>query len=194
MAKAVLKQGMLKTHVVKEIESDQVKDETLAKMYSFVETMRSEKPKLCSFCLIIKNDQYKNFACFEKVFWHFLSDLSRKDHEKYPHDSRVASDPKANNFSYSLMSEAFFILALHPQSTRWVRRFLYPTIVFNPHVQFENLRLKGVYKKVRDTIRMRDFKLQGSSNPMLKDFGDRSEVFQYLGKKYAENDSIPLEI
>lgn len=194
MAKAVIKQGLLKTHTVTEIETDQVRNEILAKMYSFVELMRREKPKICSFCLIIKNDHYKDFSYFEKVFWDFLSCLSHKDHEQYPHDPRVASDPKADNFSYSLMSEAFFILALHPKSSRWVRRFPYPTIVFNPHVQFENLRLKGVFKKVRDTIRMRDFKLQGSINPMLTDFGERSEIFQYLGKNYAEDETIPLSI
>jgi hypothetical protein len=56
------------------------------------------------------------------------------------------------------------------------------------------MRKNGIFNKVRTMIRMKDKILQGTINPMLQDFGERSEVFQYLGKIYLPNDPIPLHI
>ena len=67
-----------------------------------------------------------------------------------------------------------------------------PAIVFNPHIQFERMRKKGIFKKVQNIIRLRDKLLQGSINPMLSDFGDKSEVFQYTGRIYAPDETLPL--
>jgi len=62
------------------------------------------------------------------------------------------------------------------------RQSPYPTIVFNLHAQFEQLRAMGSYKKVKKRIRKRDKKLQGHINPVLKDFGKDSETKQYSGR------------
>ena len=192
MAKAVMKQGFLNIKVVEEIDSAHSCEEVLTELYQFISKIRAENPKLSSFALVIQNEKYREFEVFEKSFWPFLSALAKADHAQYPHDPRVGDDPKENDYSYSLMSEAFFILALHPQSERLARKFAYPAIIFNPHIQFEKMRQGGIFKKVRDTIRMRDLKLQGTENVMLKDFGERSEVYQYLGKAYAGDEEIPL--
>jgi FPC/CPF motif-containing protein YcgG len=106
----------------------------------------------------------------------------------------VSSNPNSKNFSFSIMEEAFFILALHPDSPRLARRFPKPMIVFNPHQQFENLRSVGMYARVRDIIRKKDKLLQGFINPMLNDFGEKSEVFQYTGRMYDKNQPSPLAL
>ena len=192
MAKAVINTGRLKAFEVEDIENEACINEIQNQLYDFVDDFRRLPKKLSSFALIIRNDRYKNFDLFEHRFWNFLNKLSLKDKNLYPHDPRVSSDPHDENYSFSIKSEAFFMVAMHPESPRWARRFPYPTIIFNPHIQFEELREKGVFKKVRDLIRLRDKLLQGASNPMLTDFGEKSEVFQYMGKVYQEDEPIPL--
>lgn len=194
MAKAVAKTGLLKVHSVSELESDIVVEESLTQLYQFVEEFRSNPKRLGSFSLVLKGSKQISFSHYERIFWSFLSRLQSLDKKKYPHDPRVSSDPAADNFSFSLKSEAFFILALHPESPRWARRFKHPTIVFNPHIQFENLRSKGTFKKIQSLIRLKDKLLQGAINPMLNDFGEKSEVFQYIGRMYKSYEANPLSI
>ena len=51
----------------------------------------------------------------------------------------------------------------------------------------------GTYKRVRNTIRKRDKKLQGNINPMLEDFGATSEAKQYSGRKVSEKWECPFK-
>lgn len=194
MAKAVMKTGFLSSHLIPDIETEESIRDTLKKMYGFIDDFRSTSKSLSSFVLMLDKKEYASYEIFEQHFWKFLARLHELDKKSYPYDPRVSSDPRNDNFSYSIKSEAFFILILHPDSPRWARRFKYPAIVFNPHVQFENLRERNLFKKIQNVIRKKDKLLQGQINPMLNDYGERSEVFQYTGKVYSSYDQIPLEI
>lgn len=190
MAKSVIKKGILKVSYINDLESFKETQRVLKGLYSFVSDYRVNPSGLRSFVVL---SGHESFKIFEKKFWNFLSCLNTLDKRSYPHDPRVSSDPAANDFSFSLMAEAFFILALHPESPRLARRFSKPVIVFNLHQQFEDLRKKGIFGKVRNLIRARDKKLQGYANPMLSDFGEQSEIFQYLGKDYTASCDLLLE-
>ena len=133
-----------------------------------------------------------DFAKFEAFFWNLMHELSVIDKANYPHDPRVDSDPTSPKYSFSVKKEAFFVIMLHPQSPRMARGFPLPTIVFNAHQQFEDLRKKGIFEKVRDLIRKRDKQLQGFINPMLNDFGTRSEALQYTGRMYESESKCPF--
>ena len=111
----------------------------------------------------------------------------------YTHDKSVDPDPSSPRFGFSLKEEAFFIVGLHPGSGRQSRRFKYPTLIFNPHAEFEKLRALGRYEKMKTIVRKRDVAFSGSVNPMLQDFGERSEVFQYTGMQYKEGWTCPLK-
>jgi FPC/CPF motif-containing protein YcgG len=71
---------------------------------------------------------------------------------------------------------------MHAYSSRFARRFAWPTLIFNPHEQFERMRQDGTWRRMRETIRQRDVMLQGNVNPMLSDFGETSEAQQYSGR------------
>ena len=73
-------------------------------------------------------------------------------------------------------------------------QFKYPALVFNPHAQFEKLRSTAKYEVMKNTVRKRDIALSGSVNPMLQDFGESSEVYQYSGRKYDADWQCPLKI
>lgn len=191
MAKAVERSGRI---AILEA-SDLLAQETVCKFHEemgyFLEKFRADN-KLSSFILLCDKDHNADFHKFENDFWKFLQNLRDYDRKLYPPDPRVSDDPSDNEFSFSIRSEAFFILLLHPDSPRWARRFPRPAIVFNAHVQFERLRSQGIFDKVRTLIRTRDKLLQGTVNPMLSDYGERSEIFQYVGRSYAPDDKVPL--
>ena len=156
----------------------------LPKFYDFVDDYRRKRSILHSFILGFR-ERY-SFEDFERVFWNVLRELHHLDHERFSHDPRVSSDPASPEFCYSVKSEGFFILMMHPDSPRAARRTPFPAIVFNPHDQFESLRRNGMFFKMRNAIRARDEKYHGGPNPMLSDFGTSTEVLQYTGKNYHE--------
>lgn len=143
-----------------------------------------------SFIAVFPDAEIENEDEFELVLWKQLADLHRIDSRAW--DNNVSSDPKDDNFSFSLAGRAFYIVGMHPKSSRKARRSPYPCIVFNLHNQFEKLREMGVYHNVRDKIRERDIELQGSMNPMLEDFGKSSEAKQYSGKATGKDWVCPF--
>ena len=193
MAKSVINQGFFHTFTIPDLSTVSV-NSALEQMYDFIAEMQAKKVNLSSCAIVVEDEKLKDFSLFETKFWEFLKELNQLDKVNYAPDPEVDSDPKSSNFSYSIKSESFFIIALHPNSPRWSRRFKYPAIVFNPHKQFEKMRSNGTYLKVRDLIRKKDKLLQGSENSMLQNFGEKSEVFQYLGRVYEASDPVPLAI
>lgn len=191
MAKAVINTGLIKVVSVKDTQKEL--KEILKEIYSFIDNYRETPKKLRSFIVVLDDEKTLDFEQYEKTVWDFLSQLSQEDKKNYEHDPRVSDDPQNPNFSYSLKAEAFFILGLHPKSPRFARRFQKPAIVFNLHQQFEEMRSKGVFNKVRTMIRLKDKLLQGSINPMLSDYGERSEIFQYIGRVYKSASELKIQ-
>jgi FPC/CPF motif-containing protein YcgG len=129
---------------------------------------------------------------WERMLWSQLQSLHELDREHHAWDATVSSDPEDAAFSFSVAGTAFFIIGLHPQSSRHARRFAWPTLVFNAHVQFERLREQNLFERVRETVRARDKKLQGSLNPNLSNYGERSEARQYSGRAVEEEWRCPF--
>ena len=129
---------------------------------------------------------------FERLLWQQLQGLHDIDIHSW--DTTVSSDPEDPQFSFSFAGRAFFIVGLHSGSTRWTRRFAWPTIVFNAHYQFERLREKGLFERFQRTIRGRDVGLQGSINSNLTTFGELTEARQYSGRPVGESWKCPFHI
>jgi FPC/CPF motif-containing protein YcgG len=161
-------------------------------IYDFVDTYRQSDKLYHSAAVIFKGPEAPNEAMFEELFWQRMQALSNLDAQRYGYDRRVVADPSSSDFSFSLKEEAFFVIGLHPGSSRPARQFAYPTLVFNPHAQFEQIRNNGRYNNIRDTIRTRDVAYSGSINPMLQDYGEASEAYQYSGKAYDNSWKCPF--
>ncbi len=117
---------------------------------------------------------------FEGRLWDQLQALHEVDGADW--DPATSSDPDHQKFSFSFAGRSFYIIGMHPDASRPARRFPRPALVFNLHAQFERLRETGSYEKMRDVIRDRDTQQTGGMNPMLADFGKRSEAVQYSGR------------
>ena len=146
-----------------------------------------------SFAVVFEGPEDLDEATFEKALWARVQSLSDKDVWRgQNYDERVSADPDNPHFSLSFGGEAFFIVGLHPHSSRPARRFARPAMIFNLHDQFETLRAEGKYENMREKILVRDETLAGSRNPMLSRHGDMSEARQYSGRVVDAEWSCPF--
>lgn len=161
-------------------------------IYSFVDDLRLHTPLYSTAAVIFVEPGDVSEADFGKLFWKRLQAISDLDAAHYAYDPRVASDPERADFSFSVKEEAFYVVGLHPMSSRKARQFSFPAMIFNPHAQFDRLKQMGKYESMKNVIRNRDLRYSGSVNPMLADFGESSEVLQYTGIKYDNDWKCPF--
>lgn len=148
------------------------------------------KKEFYSFIAVFPQETIDSEIEFEKKLWMLLNQIHKLDESEW--DNSVSKDPKNNDFSFSISGRAFYIVGMHPNSSRLARQSPYPSIAFNLHSQFEKLREDGVFKVVRNKIRQRDKARQGTINPMLKDFGSDSEAKQYSGRAVKKDWKCPF--
>ena len=161
----------------------------LADIYVAIEAIDGQ-PGNHSIAVLFQQPAMMSEEEYDEVFWPYLQSLHALDSEQYGWDANVSSDPTSKNFSFSLKGQAFYVIGMHNKSSRKARTTSMPAIIFNPHRQFDALREKGNYTKIRDTIRKRDVAYAGSLNPMLQDFGEESEVLQYTSTKLNKENWI----
>ena len=151
-------------------------------LFTFIETMPSFQGGFSTYIASFRLPQACDEPIFEARLWRTLQQLHNLDAQHHAWDPMVASDPADPNFCFSFAGVAFFVLGLHGASARATRRFGWPTLVFNPHRQFEELRERGEYNRFQHVIRRGEQELQGDINPMLADHGSASEAVQYSGR------------
>ena len=190
MAQTVFSMDKVDFHEYDNFGSRETAKEILADLKKYIAAYDFESNDFLTFLVGFKGKQDYTEEEFEQVLWQQLQYLHEEDDAEW--DKEVSSDPENNNFSFSLGGKAFYIVGLHPNSSRKARQAPYPAIAFNLHWQFEKLREMNTYHTVRDKIRERDIELQGDINPMLEDFGERSEARQYSGRKVGDDWKCPF--
>lgn len=144
-----------------------------------------------SFVAIFRGPRTVDEQQFEELLWGQLRALHEQD--ETPWNAGVAADPGDEHFAFSVGGTAYFVVGLHPAASRDARRAATPTLVFNVHEQFEALRRSGGYPRMRDRIRERDARLQGTINPMVADHGAASEARQYSGRAVGPSWRPPFD-
>ena len=149
---------------------------------AFVRAPAPAGARLTAFVAVFPGRTPASERAFERRLWAQLQHLHEYDDPAAGWDPRVSADPEEPSFAFSFAGRAFYVVGLHPRSSRLARRFRWCALVFNPHAQFERLRAEGHFARLRALIRAREVALQGSFNPSLADFGERSEARQYSGR------------
>lgn len=182
-AKAALKRDGMRFIVARDFQSAWDDLRILPALHDLAQSYRAEPELFQSLVVLFETGSPADEVSFEEGLWTRLQSLSDKD--KWlgqVADPRVAHDPDDPHFAMSFGGEAFFVVGLHPRSSRPARRFATPAMVFNLHDQFEQLRAAGRYDKLRASILMRDEAVAGSINPMLAQHGSVSAARQYSGR------------
>ena len=133
-----------------------------------------------------------NEAEFESLLWRHIQLMHDADSRRFAWNRSVSADPSDKEFSLSIAGRAFFVVGMHSNASRLARRTPLPCLVFNFHDQFTTLKKSGKFGHLQTAIRARDTDLQGSVNPVLARFGDRSEARQYSGRAVEENWVCPF--
>lgn len=191
MARSVFSSQQLAFKTYKKMGDISTTLSMLTDLDQYITTASSKEKKFYSFIAAFPNLSIANEDVFEQTFWQQLQLLHNLDNCEW--DTTVSSDPSDAKFSFSLRGRAFYIIGMHPKSSRMARQAPCPAIIFNLHSQFEQLRSMGAYHRVRNKIRKRDRSLQGTINPMLADFGDSSEAMQYSGKANEKDWKCPFQ-
>jgi uncharacterized protein len=181
-ARAALNAGTYRLAVYDELGSPDATAALARELFEFSRSDITEQSEYATLAAVFAGPAECDEVEFERLLWQQLTNLNRLDSEHFEWDPHVRSDPTDPQFSFSFAGQAFYVIGMHPGSSRIARRFPFPMMIFNPHEQFERLRTDGKWKRMQETIRERDRQLQGSINPMLSDFGESSEARQYSGR------------
>lgn len=190
MAKSLFRTDHVDFHTYAKLGDPHSASCMLQDLHHYLEDVQEKDRGFYTFIATFPEEQIPDEPTFETKLWNHLQHLHDLDPE--PWDPTVSPDPKSQEFSFSILGTAFYIVGMHPQSSRLARQSPCPALVLNLHAQFEELRSKGAYQKVKDRIQERDKALQGTVNPMLKDFGTRSEARQYSGRQVDDSWQCPF--
>ena len=192
-AKAALNRDGMRYVVARDFRSGWDDLRIMPGLLDIASSYRADPIPFQSLVVLFETGAPSGEAQFERQLWARLQSLSDKDEWLGQRaDPRVAHDPDDPHFAMSFGGEAFFVVGLHPRSSRPARRFEAPAMVFNLHDQFERLRAEGRYDKLRGTILERDLKLAGTANPMLAAHGSVSAARQYSGRAVPESWQCPF--
>ncbi len=193
-AKSALARDQMRIVVARDIASAWDDLAIIDAIHRLADEYRANPVLFQSLAILFPGSARMSEAVFEQHLWNRVQSLSDKDDwlGKLT-DPRVSDDPDDPHFSLSFGGEAFFVVGLHPGSSRPARRYAVPVLVFNLHDQFEQLRAQNRYEKLRGSILERDVALAGSINPMLSRHGTVSEARQYSGRAVGAGWQCPFQ-
>ncbi len=190
MAQTVFKMDKVEIKSYSNFGSKNTGERLLEDIKTYLENYNFDLNDFYTFIAVFPEETQASEIEFERLLWKQLKNIHKADNE--PWDEAVSNDPENNDFSFSIAGKAFYVVGMHPNSSRKSRQAPYATLTFNLHCQFEKLRQMGAYQNVRNKIRERDTSLQGGINPMLEDFGENSEAKQYSGRKVGKEWKCPF--
>lgn len=160
---------------------------------TYLKEMATRQSDFLTYIAIFKFDNFESEISFEKSLWDLLGRLHHIDMEHSGWSAEVGCDPTKSDFAYSFGGKGFYLVGMHPLSSRKARRFSHAAIAFNLHSQFKNLRNKKRYQRFKRVVRENEMSFDGSINPMLSDFGEGLEAPQYSGREVGTDWKCPFK-
>lgn len=161
-------------------------------LLSFKEKQKKPGAEYLTYIAVFPEDQSPDEHAFEQQLFQELSAIWNYPEIAGQWDEKFSENPEDKNFCFSLDGSAFFVVGMHPQSSRLARRLPYNALVFNLYSQFQGLREKGVFDSMVKSIRHRDMQFQGSVNPMVELYDNKWEAIQYSGKMNSADWKCPF--
>lgn len=180
--KSALRRATYRFGTYDRLDDDAVTEGLARDLYAFAAEREGFESDFTTFVAVFRERGTAGETGFERALWSQLQRLHDLDARYHRWDPRVSEDPADPGFSFSVAGNAFFVIGMHHGASRSARRFAWPTLVFNAHEQFENLRADGRFGALQSRIRAREVMLDGRINPNLADYGYHSEARQYSGR------------
>jgi FPC/CPF motif-containing protein YcgG len=191
-AKAALNGGHYRIAAYGQLTSESATAGLARDLCAFVAESPLMETGYATFVAVFDDIALTGEGAFERGMWQQLQMLHDLDVRHFEYAPGASSDPNDPRFTFSFAAKAFFVVGMHPGSSRIARRFPFPALAFNAHTQFQALRAKQLYDRFCTKIRDRELALQGSLNPNLSEFGEQSEARQYSGRQVEESWECPF--
>lgn len=158
----------------------------------YIERQKATGSDYFTFWALFEKEDYISEDDFEAGLWKELSHLTSEE-EKSRDWLKDSTDPQDPKFTLNIAGESFFVVGLHPHSSRIARRFSRPALIFNLRRQFDSLRAANRFDHLKEVIRKREISLQGDVNPMVLKHDDKWESIQFSGKVNSDNWQCPFK-
>lgn len=122
---------------------------------------------------------------YEELIWQHLQLMHDIDSQAFGLDTGASSDPDRPNFGFHAGGHAFFVVGMHPGSSRASRRFSTSAIAFNSLAQFMLLGEK--FYSMQDAIRRREETNNGSVNPSFTVY-EYEQPARHFSGRFTEED------
>jgi FPC/CPF motif-containing protein YcgG len=166
--------------------------ELRADLLDYLHEYLRTKSRYFTFWAVFADAEDLDEEAFERLLWSELSALTSNETKESDADPRFSTDPDDKKFCFAIGGKAFFVVGLHPRSSRLARRFPWPTLIFNVYEQFDQLAQLGLYQPMIETNRKRDARFQGDANPTVVQHGDDWESIQFSGRKNSPEWKCPF--
>jgi FPC/CPF motif-containing protein YcgG len=191
-AKSAIQQGGYRIGQYDELATPKATAGLAHDLFHFLQEQPTLDGEFSTFVATFSNPVIHSEEQFEKLLWQQLQQLHEADAQLHQWDPAVSDDPDNPHFAFSFAENSFFVVGLHPAASRYTRRFAWPTLVFNMHSQFEQLREDGRFERMQEVVRARENALQGSINENLAEHGTVSDARQYAGRPVGEDWQCPF--
>lgn len=161
-------------------------------LIEYLNAMANAPSDFLTYIAIFPDSKFENELSFEMGLWKLLDRLQAEDRKHFEWNPAYSKNPADSSFTFSFGKQGFFIVGLHPNSSRKARRFKYPALAFNLQRQFDALREKRRFGVMSKAIRKREIRFQGSVNPMLADYGEGLQAPQYSGRQVPRDWKCPF--
>ncbi len=158
----------------------------------FIQEQQKTKSTYLTFWAVFEGETQFTEDEYETLMWKELSHLSSFEDKNHDWPTEEISNPENPGFCLSIDKKPFFVVGVHPNSSRDARKFFKPALIFNVFEQFQNLQKAGLYESMKAIIRKRDVLFQGSVNPMVEKYGDDWESIQFSGKENPKSWKCPF--
>ncbi|ASQ44786.1 guanitoxin biosynthesis heme-dependent pre-guanitoxin N-hydroxylase GntA [Legionella clemsonensis] len=173
-AKAAAKGELLNFIMADDLRSSKCDLTILYHIYQFIHDWRINSESLQTLVVIFNAPTLMTEVMFERLLWTRLLQLHYLDAKVSGCNASVDTAYLTTKFNFYFGEEAFFIVGMHPGSSRRARYFARPVLIFNLQKQFEKLQHEDIYSHLCKQIRARDCAYSGSVNPLIDaaDFTD----------------------
>lgn len=171
--------------------TDECSQDLGSDLLSFKQQQKERKSLYFSFWAGFPDSKVESEAQFEELLWKQLSLVS--SHSVTDEwDPNFSSDPLDKNFCFSLDGSAYFIVGMHPMSSRRSRQTAFPILAFNLYDQFHQLMAEEKFEPMVQINRNRELRFQGDINPMVKKHGQEWEAIQFSGQNNPDTWKCPF--
>lgn len=193
-AKAAFSAGTYRIGIYKSMQEEGAILGVCHDLVEFINEQKSMPGNFTTYIACFENTIVNSEDHFEELLWGLLQNLHDKDKVFFKWDDTISKDPDNPSFTICFGEVAFFLVGMHPASSRFARKFAYPTVVFNAQYQFEKLKEEGRFENMKKVIREKDAKINdGQINPNLGDLHAVSAAGQFGTKAKESNWKCPFK-